>query len=190
MKKTLLMTALAAGLLASVQAAHAAPVLAGSQVTGSVSGPATALLGADSGYSSDPGSNTTTVLDDAFAQEFISDDFALIVDFGSDGRVRFFDNTGSGQLTGHYELVFQFTGLAGALPGLLLGSGPAGGLFSGELLAPDTVRFVLSDVDFGSAFGSLEATLVPEPGSLLLAGLGLAVLVRQRRRSGHSGREN
>lgn len=176
MRILILIAALAAG------AASAAPLLSGTVVTGSVTGPATALLGADGGYAAGPGSETTAVLDDAFAQEFISDDFALIVDFGTDGRIRFFDNSGTGQLTGSYELVFEFAGLAGALGGLQLDGAPAAGSFSGELLGPSSVRFTLSDVDFGAAFGSLQATLVPEPGTLLLAGLGLSVLVRQRRR--------
>ncbi len=172
----ILIAVLAAG------AAQAAPLLSGTVVTGSVSGPATALLGADGGYAAGPGSATTSVLDDAFAQEFISDDYALIVDFGTDGSVRFFDNTGTGLLAGTYELVFVFSGLVDGLGGPILGAGPAGGSFSGERLGPDSVRFVLDGVDFGSAYGSLQATLVPEPGTLLMAGLGLSVLVRQRRR--------
>lgn len=177
MRTLILLAALAAG------GAHAAPLLDGALVTGSVTGgPATALLGADSGYAAGPGSETTAVIDDAFAQEFVSDDFALIVDFGTDGTVRFFDNGGSGLLAGTYEFIFDFSGLAGPLAGLVFGDAPAGGSFSGELLGPASVRFVLSDVDFGSAFGSVQASLVPEPGTLLLAGVGLSVLVRQRRR--------
>lgn len=181
MRHLLLIAALAAG------AAQAAPLLAGTAVTGSVTGPASALLGADAGYAAGPGSETTTVLDDAFAQEFISDDFALIVDFGTDGGIRFFDNTGTGQLAGSYTLVFDFAGLAAPLGGLRLDGLPLSGGFSGELLGPTSVRFTLSDVDFGAAYGSLQATLVPEPGTLLLAGLGLTVLVRQRRRFPASG---
>ena len=176
--------------------ALAAPVsLAGATVTGQVSGGATALWGADSGYAAGPGSNTTAVGGDV---EFITNDAdpalfldpAFQVDFGADGSVVFYDNRGLGTAGGDYSFSFIFAGLAEALGEVTLNlAGLAGGSVVASITAPDTVSFTVVASSFVDVFGSFSAQLgtapaaVPVPGTLALAGLGLLGIVGTRRRA-------
>lgn len=174
-------TLLAAALLSS-GAASAALLTTGQPVTAMLNGSADGLLGLDHGYQNEPGSNITALTDDDI--EFIAADFSFMLDLGSDGRLRVYDNTGTGLLDGLriVELSFADAGLnlGGAS---LLGSLP-GGQVGFERLGPQSLRVSLQDVQFGSAFGSVDAQIanaVPEPSMPALLGLGLLALSLRRR---------
>jgi hypothetical protein len=181
--------AAACAVLAAAPAAMASPLLNGSTVTAVVSGPATFMLGADNGYAAVAGSNVTAVTDSAIDPEFISDDFAIVVDISSDGRLAFIDNTGFGDWTGRYEFEFSFSGAAAALASFVFEDLSA--LTSGSVLAsvmsPTNVRVVFDGVQLGDAFLSLEARVgsaaatLGSPGTLGLAALALGLAAARRR---------
>ncbi len=170
--------------LALVQPAQAGVLSLGSQVTATANGDANALLGADSGYAAVAGGNTTTVSDTDL--EFLSADFAIGLDFFSDGRLDVYDNTGTGLLAGTTVLQFSFAGLAASLGAFSLGdlSQVAGGSITAQLLDGQTLQLTLTDVQFSSAnFSSFSAQVssVPEPTPLALLAAGLGLMAWRRR---------
>ena len=99
--------------LGALPAAQAAGVPVGTVITGSVSGATSGLLGLDSGFTPGPGSNITAL--SAADLEFLTDDFAVGIDFFSDGLVTVYDNGGTGLIAGSYTLSFDFAAPAGRL---------------------------------------------------------------------------
>lgn len=180
--------AAACALATAAPAALSAPILFGATATATASGPATSMLGAAAGYAAGPGSEVTVVTDSALDPEYISDDFALVVDIGSDGRLVFTDNTGVGEWTGRYEMEFSFAGAADFggivfddLSALTSGSAVA------TLLSPSSFRIVLDGVQLSGGFASLGALIsgpvaaVSVPGTFVLASLALVLVGLQRR---------
>lgn len=169
---------IAAACLAGAAQADVLP--AGSLITGQVGGAATALLGLDHGFADEAGSNVTAL--SAGELEYLTGDFAVGVDFFTDGRVQVWNNSGTALLPGSYALSFDLAGgpaLAGFEPLGLAG-------VSLQLLGPHRIGISFSNLDFGGEFGSftaqLQASAVPEPGSLSLMGLGLSLLALRRAR--------
>jgi hypothetical protein len=185
--KTFRTLAVAAAAWLAATSAQAAPTLpAGTLITGQVSGASTALLGLDHGFADEAGSNSTALA--AADLEFLTGDAAVGIDFFSDGRIQFWNNTGLASLAGSYTLSFSFAGLTQPLIGFttLDMSGVAGGGISLQLVDPHTISLTLNNVDFTSEFGSfttqLAASAVPEPSSLALLGAGLGVMALRRSR--------
>lgn len=162
-----------------VAARAADPLPAGLAITGQVSGATTTLLGLDHGFDDVPGSNITALAADDL--EFLTGDYAVAVDFFTDGRIQVWNNSGAALLPGAYAFTFD------------LGAGPAVTGFaplaltgvSLQVLGEHRVAIAFSDLDFGSEYGSFTAQLqvaaVPEPASAVLLGLGLLALARTRR---------
>lgn len=174
--------------------ASAALVPAGTLITGSASGAATGLVGLDAGYADVPGSNVTGLSDSDL--EFLSNDaaFSVGIDFGSDGSVALYDNTGTGLLAGSWTFRFDFAGLPAALGGfdLVDVSGVTGGGVSVRLVDGDTIELNLRDLAFSAPFGrftaQLAAAAVPEPGTLALACAALALMSTPLRRARRTDR--
>lgn len=174
--------ALTAGLLAGAAPCFAAVLPAGTQVSGLYDGGATPLLSLDSGYQAAGAASLSDAFGDA---EFLSADFGLLVDLGSDGQLRLADNGGGG-LAGSHSLRLSFAALP--LPLRAVAVADASELLSGQLLVlrPDgaTVELHFADLQFVSPFGgvTLQLATVPEPASLaLLAAAALAAGAARRR---------
>jgi hypothetical protein len=118
--------------------------------------------------------------------EFLTDDFALGIDFGSDGLLRLWDNLGTGDDLFNYAFQFSFTGLGGPLANINLLDVSA--LTSGNLLFSiindDTLQLELRDVKFASGFSHADLGVsVAEPSTLALFALGiLGVFIVRRSR--------
>ncbi len=178
MRKTLAVAA-AAWLLGPSALADGLP--AGTLITGQVSGASSVLLGLDHGFADEAGSNIVALA--AAELEFLTGDYALGLDFGTDGRLEVMNNTGTPLVPGSYTLSFEFSGLAGEITAFTLLDGASGVTL--QVLGPRTVSLSFSDRGFGSGYGSFVAQIsvspVPEPVSLALMGAGLALLAGLRR---------
>ena len=119
-------TLLVAGLFFA-DLAMAVPVLPeGASITGSP----TSLLGFDAGLNDYVAGGVSAVDDHNI--EFLTDDFALAIDFQSDGLLRLFDNLGTGDDLFNDTLRFSFTGLGATLANIKLVDASA--LTGGNLL--------------------------------------------------------
>lgn len=180
--KTLAVAAAAWLALGATPAAHAALVLpAGTVITGSASGASDRLLGLDTGFADEAGSHITRLA--AADLEYLTADFAVAVDFFSDGRVQVYNNTDTSLLPGNYSLTFDFAGLAQPITSFVALDNSGVTL---SVLGNQRVNLSFSNLDFGSPFGSFNAQIttgtVPEPASLALVGAGLGLLALRRTR--------
>lgn len=174
------LAALAAAGLCSGAALAADSLPAGMLITGQVSGASSVLLGLDHAFADEAGSNTTALAPADL--EFLSGDYAVGIDFFSDGRVQVWNNTGAALLPGSYTLSFDFAGLAGIVTGIAPLQGAGGvGL---RVLSDHGVSLSFANLDFGGEYASFTAQIsvspVPEPVPLALLVSGLAVFAGLR----------
>lgn len=179
--------ALAATLLVCAEATATIIVPEGT----SINGEPASLLGYDASLNDYlPGG--TSALTDADI-EFLTDDFALGIDFRSDGLLRLWDNLGTGADDFNYTLRFSFVDLAWPLNDIWLQdtSNLIGGDLLVTLLDDHTFELELRDLRFSPGFTYADvAVSVPEPATLPLLALGLLAAAACRRRSvlaGNSG---
>ena len=119
--------------------------------------------------------------------EFLTDDFALGIDFRSDGVLRLWDNLGTGADLFNYTLRFSFVDLAWPLEDIWLQdtSNLLGGNLFVAILDSDTFELQLRDVQFSPGFSHADVGIsVDEPPTLPLLMLGLLAAVAWRRRPG------
>jgi hypothetical protein len=143
------------------------------------------LLGYDVGLN-DYVSGASSVVTDRDI-EFLTGDFALGIDFQSNGLLRLWDNLGTGDDVFNYSLRFSFSDLALSLSeiGLENTSNLIGGNLFVNLIDSHTFELALRDVQFRPGFTYADVGLsVPEPGTLPLLAFGvLLATVAWRRRS-------
>lgn len=163
-----------AALLALPAAAQSLPEQ--TAITGSASGVASGVLGFDQNFANVPGTQTTALLDAEL--EFLTDDFAIGIDFFSDGRLVFYDNTGNGSWPGSYRLSFSFAALPQALDAIvpLQTSAISAGSFGAAVVDGATLQFSFNNLVLQAPFASFswQASPVPEPSAAWLLLLGLA----------------
>lgn len=117
--------------------------------------------------------------------EFLTDDFALGIDFRSDGVLRLWDNLGTGADLFNYTLRFSFVDLAWPLENIWLQdtSNLLGGDLWVSLIDGGTFELQLRDVQFSPGFTHADVAMsVDEPATLPLLALGLLAAVSLRRR--------
>ena len=143
------------------------------------------LLGYDAGLN-DYVSGGSSVLTDRDI-EFLTGDFALGIDFQSNGLLRLWDNLGTGADDFNYTLRFSFSDLASSVSAIQLQdtSNIIGGNLFVNLIDSNTFELALRDVRFRPGFTSADVGIsIPEPGTLPLLVLGaLLATVAWRRRS-------
>jgi MYXO-CTERM domain-containing protein len=118
--------------------------------------------------------------------EFLTDDYALGIDFRSDGVLRLWDNLGTGADLFNYTLRFSFAELTGPLDGIWLQDTSAllGGSLLVSIIDSDTFELQLRDVQFSPGFSHADVGIsVDEPAPLPLLALGLLAAMAWRRRS-------
>ena len=176
-----LLGVLAATALVAGQA-EATPVLpAGTSITGAAS-----LLGFDAGVN-DYFAGGASAVDDHNI-EFFTGDFALGIDFESDGLVRLWDNLGTGEDLFNYTLRFSFPSLGGPIRDIRFrdASALAGGSLLFSIVDPNTFELALTNVQFAPGFSHTDISLsVDEPPMLALFTLGVfgAFAARRRRKA-------
>ena len=147
----------------------------------SVTAEPSTLLGYDAGLN-DYVSGGSSALSDRDI-EFLTGDFALGIDFQSDGLLRLWDNIGTAADYFNYTLRFSFQDLALPLNAIWLQD--TSHLIGGNLFVTpidrDTFELTLRDVGFSPGFTYADIGIaVPEPQTLALLVLGLLATVAFR----------
>jgi len=160
--------------------ATATPVLPeGTSLTGNP----TSLLGFDASLNDYVAGGVSAVNDQNI--EFLTDDFALGIDFYSDGLLRMWDNLGTGDDLFNYTLQFSFTGLGVPLAHIQLvdASALTGGDLLFSVIDANTFELALRNVQFAPGFSHADlGVAVDEPSILALFALGLVFTYAARRR--------
>ncbi len=118
--------------------------------------------------------------------EFLTDDFALGIDFRSDGVLRLWDNLGTGADLFNYTLRFSFVDLAAPLKNIWLQdtSNLLGGDLFVSIIDGNTFELQLRDLQFSPGFSHADVGIsVDEPSTFPLLALGLLAAMAWRRRS-------
>jgi len=155
-----------------------------------ISGDPVGLLGFDASSNDYFAGGVSAVNDQNI--EFLTDDYALGIDFGSDGLLRLWDNLGTGDDLFNYSLRFTFTGLDLAGIHYLDASSLTGGDLLFSIIDSNTVELGLRDVRFAAGFSHVDlAVSVDEPSTLplLAVGIFLGLAFATRRRRGSFGRD-
>lgn len=174
----------AAGVLMAASAASAAVLVPGTPVTGTLDGDAAGLLGFDEAAQAYVASLAVPLIDSDI--EFVSADYSLALDLGSDGSLRLWDNSGTGLLGTHViDLTFADASLRLGLPTLSAPAQLLSGTVQFQLLGPQSVRLTLTDARIDAPYAYVDAQLalapVPEPAPAALLALGLLSLAARRR---------
>jgi hypothetical protein len=150
----------------------------------SITGAPMSLLAYDAGLNDYVSGGLSAVNDQNI--EFLTDDYGLGIDFGSDGLMRLWDNLGTGDDLFNYTFQFSFTGLGGSLAGihLLDVSALTGGNLLFSVIDNNTFQLALDDVKFAPGFSHADLALaVDEPSMLALFALGIVIVGVARRHS-------
>src|SRR5687767_9555792 len=172
--------ALAATLFVVAEASATLVVPEGTAIVGEPG----SLLGYDAALN-DYVSGTAPALTDSDI-EFLTDDYALGIDFRSDGVLRLWDNLGTGTDLFNYTLRFSFADLADPLRNIWLQdtSSLLGGNLFVSIIDDNTFELQLRDLQFSPGFSYADVGIsVDEPATLPLLALGLLGALALRRRS-------
>jgi len=151
-----------------------------------INGNPTSLLGFDASLIDYVAGGVSAVDDQNI--EFLTDDFALAIDFQSDGLLRLFDNVGTGDDLFNDTLRFSFTGLGATLANIQLVDANAitGGSLLFHIVDGRTFDLTLRDVKFAPGFSHVDLALsVDEPSILALFALGIMIGFVALRRQAH-----
>jgi hypothetical protein len=155
-----------------------------------ITGDPVGLLGFDTGLNDYFAGGVSAVNDQNI--EFLTDDYALALDFGSDGLLRLWDNLGTGDDLFNYSFSFTFSGIAlGGIRNLDVSNLTGGDLFF-NVIDSNTFELGLRDVRFAPGFSHVDLALsVDEPATLPLFAVGiiLALAYASRRRRTSFGRD-
>jgi hypothetical protein len=175
--------ALAATLLVAAQA-MATPILPELPEGTPIIGEPSSLLAYDASLNDYVSGASTAVSDTNI--EFLTEDFALGLDFQSSGLLRLWDNLGTGVDYFNYDLRFSFPGLEQPLYKIWLQdtSFLTGGNIFVNILDNDTFELLLRDVQFSPGFTYADIGVsVDEPATLSLLMIGMLATLALRRRS-------
>lgn len=195
MKTSLYAAGVVAALLAQASAQAAAP-LQDALISATYNGAADAMLGLDSLYAQEAGSNVTRIdaLDNPVNPEFLSGDYLFAVDISTAGVITIFNNYAIP--AGAYGMTFDFGGSLGktitsfslldggmvsGTPGLTVLNGHAVGIDLGGVVWSSAADGGVNYVSFSGQLGFAAPPAVPEPGTPLMLLGGLAVLAGARR---------
>jgi hypothetical protein len=196
--ETLARAAFAASAITAAMAiqatAHATVLpLQNAVITASYNGAGAAMLGLDDGFAGSAGGNRSALDPLSVNAEFLSTDFNFAFDFGADGTLSIYNNSGAPLDPGAYSFRFDFGSTLAApitafklLDGSAVSGLPVFSILDGGTALGLDLGALSWNGDFTPITASIEtagAAAVPEPGSMsiLLAGAGAIALARRRR---------